>query len=39
MGGGQYTAPLLLNRKRGVMKKNLLAYFMKRWEEENQLGF
>lgn len=38
-GGGQFTAHLLLNGKRGVMKKNLLACFLKRWEEENQLSF
>lgn len=34
-GGGEYTAYLLLNGKRGVMNKNLLACFLQRWEEEN----
>lgn len=35
MGGGEYTAYLLLNGKRGVTNKNLLACFLQRWEEEN----
>lgn len=36
-GGGQHTGHLLLHGERGITKKNLLASFLMRWEEENQL--
>lgn len=38
-GDGQHRAHLLLHGRRGVTKKNLLACFLKRWEEENWLSF
>lgn len=36
--GGQHTNHLFLHGERGVTKKNLLASFLTRWEEENQLS-